>query len=246
MEPLFTIITVTFNAAGVIKPTLESVAAQDCDDFELLVIDGASTDDTVALVNAAAIDGTRVLSEKDRGLYDAMNKGIRLARGRYLIFLNAGDAFAAPDVLSRLQKAASDEPGVLYGQTVLVDDARQVVGKRHLTAPDVLTADSFKRGMLVCHQAFVARRDLVPEYDLQYRFSADFDWCVKVLKKSPKNVYLGPEPLIHFLTGGTTTANHRASLLERYRIMCRHYGRMSATLHHITFIPRFIASKFRG
>ena len=145
MEPLFTIITVTFNAAGVIKPTLESVAAQDCDDFELLVIDGASTDDTVALVNAAAIDGTRVLSEKDRGLYDAMNKGIRLARGRYLIFLNAGDAFAAPDVLSRLQKAASDEPGVLYGQTVLVDDARQVVGKRHLTAPDVFTADEAGR-----------------------------------------------------------------------------------------------------
>ena len=162
MEPLFTIITVTFNAAGVIKPTLESVAAQDCDDFELLVIDGASTDDTVALVNAAAIAGTRVLSEKDRGLYDAMNKGIGLARGRYLIFLNAGDAFAAPNVLSRLREAANDDPGVLYGQTVLIDDARQVVGKRHLTAPDVLTVDSFKRGMLVCHQAFVARRDLVP------------------------------------------------------------------------------------
>lgn len=245
MEPLFTIITVTFNAAGVIKPTLESVAAQDCDDFELLVIDGASTDDTVALVNAAAIAGTRVLSEKDRGLYDAMNKGIGLARGRYLIFLNAGDAFAAPNVLSRLREAANDDPGVLYGQTVLIDDARQVVGKRHLTAPDVLTVDSFKRGMLVCHQAFVARRDLVPKYDLQYRFSADYDWCVKVLRKSPKNVYLGPEPLIQFLTGGTTTANHRASLLERYHIMCRHYGRVSATLHHLAFIPRYLKSRIR-
>ena len=244
MEPLFTIITVTFNAASVIEPTLESVAQQDCDDFELLVIDGASTDDTVARVNKAGIAGTHILSEKDRGLYDAMNKGIRLARGQYLIFLNAGDAFAAPDVLSRLRDAAAGDPGIIYGQTDLVDEERRVVGKRHLTAPELLTPDSFKRGMLVCHQAFVARRDLVPEYDLQYRFSADYDWCVKVLKQSPKNAYVGPEPLIHFLTGGTTTANHRASLLERYRIMCRHYGRMSATLHHLAFIPRYLKSKF--
>ena len=245
MEPLFSIITVTFNAAAVIGPTLESVARQQCDDFEYLVIDGASTDDTVARVNAAAIAGTRVLSEKDRGLYDAMNKGIGLARGRYLIFLNAGDAFAAPNALPRLKEAAKDAPGVIYGQTDLVDESRLVVGPRHLKAPEVLTPASFKRGMLVCHQAFVARRDLVPEYDLQYRFSADYDWCVKVLKKSPKNVYLGPEPLIHFLTGGTTTANHRASLRERYHIMCRHYGRLPATLHHITFIPRFLKSCLR-
>ncbi len=244
MEPLFSIITVTFNAAMVIEPTLESVAAQDCHDFEWLVIDGASTDGTVERVNAAAVDGTRVLSEKDRGLYDAMNKGIGLARGRYLIFLNAGDAFAAPDVLSRLKRASAGDPGVIYGQTDLVDDTRRVVGPRHLTAPDVLTAASFKRGMLVCHQAFVARRDLVPEYDLRYRFSADYDWCVKVLRKSPANVYVGPVPIIHFLTGGTTTANHRASLLERYRIMCRHYGRVSATLHHLAFIPRYLKSKF--
>ena len=116
MEPLFSIITVTFNAAAVIGPTLESVARQQCDDFEYLVIDGASTDDTVARVNAAAIAGTRVLSEKDRGLYDAMNKGIGLARGRYLIFLNAGDAFAAPNALPRLKEAAKDAPGLSMGK----------------------------------------------------------------------------------------------------------------------------------
>lgn len=246
MEPLFSIITVTYNASKVIVPTLKSVAAQSCKNFEYLVIDGASTDGTVSLVHEAGIENTRVLSEKDKGLYDAMNKGIKMARGRYLIFLNAGDAFASPQCVARLEALAGDNPGVIYGQTMLVDEVRRVVGPRHLTAPEVLTASSFKHGMLVCHQAFVARRDLVPDYDLQYRFSADYDWCVKILKKSPLNVYAGEEPLIHFLTGGTTTANHRASLLERYRIMCKHYGSVSATLQHLSFIPRYAASLFHS
>ena len=91
MDPLFSIITVTWNAAAVIKPTLDSVQRQTSSDYEVLIIDGASTDDTLAIVRQASIANLRIFSEPDNGLYDAMNKGIAQARGRYLIFLNAGE-----------------------------------------------------------------------------------------------------------------------------------------------------------
>ena len=241
---LFSIITVTWNAVGVLAPTLESVRRQTCLDYEYLVVDGASTDDTLALVRQADISGTRIYSEPDRGLYDAMNKAIRLAEGRYLIWLNAGDSFSAADSLARLAEAAKDNPGVIYGQTRLVDSGRNVVGMRHLTAPRHLTADSFKQGMLVCHQAFVARRDMVPEYDLSYRFSADYDWCVRVLRKTDgDNAYVGDEPIIDFLTDGLTDKYHRDSLMERFRIMCRHFGTFPTIVRHIGFIPRYMARR---
>lgn len=246
MEPLFTIITVTWNAASVIQPTLDSVRRQSSTDYEMLIIDGASTDDTLTLVRNAGIASVRVFSEPDNGLYDAMNKGIARARGRYLVFLNAGDAFADDTVLARLTVLTAGNPGVIYGQTQLVDASRDVVGNRHLTAPKRLTADSFLRGMVVCHQAFVARRDLVPPYDLQYRLSADYDWCIKVLKKSPSNAYAGRAPIISYLADGMTTRHHRASLWERYRIMCRHYGTGKATLAHLSFIPRYLKRRLTG
>ena len=240
MDPLFSIITVTWNAADVIAPTIQSVQRQTSSDYEMLIIDGASTDDTLAIVRQASIASLRVFSEPDNGLYDAMNKGIARARGRYLIFLNAGDKFADDTVLARLAMLTADNPGVIYGQTQLVDAEGQVVGKRHLTAPKILTANSFLNGMVVCHQAFAARRDLVPDYDLQYKLSADYDWCIKVLKKSPANAYAGKEPIISYLADGMTTRHHRASLMERYRIMCRHYGTAKATLRHLGFIPRYL------
>ena len=246
MEPLFSIITVTWNAASVIIPTIESVRRQTSSDFEMLIIDGASSDDTLSIVNRASIASLRVFSEPDKGLYDAMNKGIARARGRYLVFLNAGDAFADDAVLARLAQLAAGNPGVIYGQTQLVDAHRNVVGKRHLTAPKRLTADSFLNGMVVCHQAFIVRRDLAPEYDLQYRLSADYDWCIRVLRKSPANAYAGSEPIISYLADGMTTRHHRASLWERYRIMCRHYGTASATLRHIGFIPRYLKRRLGG
>lgn len=246
MDPLFSIITVTWNAASVIGPTIKSVERQSSSNYELLIIDGASTDDTLAIVKQASIASLRVYSEPDKGLYDAMNKGIARARGRYIMFLNAGDALADETVLARMALLASDSPGVIYGQTQLVNAQHNVVGQRHLIAPKRLTADSFLNGMVVCHQAFVARRDLVPEYDLQYRLSADYDWCIRVLQASPANAYVGDQPIISYLAEGMTTRHHRASLKERYRIMCRHYGTVRATLAHLGFIPRYLKRRLRG
>ena len=245
MKPLFSIITVTFNAANVIQPTLCSIKEQTFKNFEHLIVDGASRDNTLDVARHADIPQMRIISEPDKGLYDAMNKSIKLASGEFLIFLNAGDSFADDNVLQRLADSATDNVDIIYGQTQIVNEARQVVGMRHLTAPQQLSAASFKHGMLVCHQAFVARRSIMPFYNLSYRFSADYDWCIKCLRNSRCNAYVGDQPIINFLTAGLTDKNHKKSLKERFHIMCKHYGTFTAILQHISFIPRAIMRKLR-
>ncbi|MDE7335367.1 MAG: glycosyltransferase [Muribaculaceae bacterium] len=232
--PLISIITITYNAASTLPPTLRSVEAQTFWDFEYLVIDGASKDSTVELARACPV--AKVYSEPDRGLYDAMNKGLHRAQGRYIIFLNAGDSFSSPDTLQTyadaIAAAAPVEPGIVYGQTRLVDPERRYIGERHLRAPEKLTFRSFLNGMEVCHQAMLVRRDLAEDYDLQYRFSADYDWACKILKRSELNVYIN-DYVADYLSEGMTTANRRASLRERFRIMRRHYGLLPTLLTHL-------------
>ena len=116
-SPLFSIITITYNAGEVLLPTLESVRRQVFHNFEHIIIDGASRDNTVSIARKEGVEGIKIFSEPDRGLYDAINKGIARATGRYLIFLNAGDSFADSNALCRLAEAAKDNPDIIYGQT---------------------------------------------------------------------------------------------------------------------------------
>ena len=169
--PLFSIITITFNAESTLRPTLESVAAQTYKGYEYLIIDGASRDATVELARQYPCV-SHIVSEPDRGLYDAMNKGIAAANGEYLIFLNAGDSLYAPDTLQKIADfIGENRPDIIYGETAIVDSERRFISMRRLKAPEKLTWKSFRMGMLVCHQAFIARRRLAPPYDLTYRFS---------------------------------------------------------------------------
>lgn len=245
MTPLFSIITVTYNASSVIRPTLDSIKEQDFKNFEHLIVDGASRDNTLDIAKAAEIPQMSIYSEPDKGLYDAMNKSIKLAKGDFLIFLNAGDCFADASSLSRIAALATADTDIVYGQTQIVNAEGEIIGKRHLTAPKLLTPQSFKKGMLVCHQAFVARRTIVPLYDMTYRFSADYDWCIKCLKKSRCNAYVGDAPIINFLTDGLTNKYHKKSLKERYDIMCKNYGTITTFMLHLSFIPRYIIRKFK-
>lgn len=244
MSPLFSIITVTYNAQDSIGATMKSVAEQTCRDYEHIIVDGHSKDKTITIVESTSTDRTRIISEPDKGLYDAMNKGIGLSSGKYLIFLNAGDSFHTPETLEHIAAAAekNNYPGILYGQTQLVDADRNRISDRHLSAPKVLTYDSFSDGMVVCHQAFVVLSCLAPLYNLSYRFSADYDWCIQCLQHSRNNVYVD-EITIDYLSEGLTTANHRSSLLERFRIMSYYYGTARTLIKHMRFIPRYFSHK---
>lgn len=242
---LISIVTITYNAANEIRPTLSSIRRQNFKDFEHLIIDGASTDDTLSIAHSEASENMRILSERDNGLYDAMNKGLRLARGKYVIFLNAGDAFHDSSTLDDYAKAALLDYDIIYGDTIVVDSNRNFISKRHLSAPGKLTFKSFSHGMLICHQAFMVKRELAPEYNTNYRFSADYDWTIKCLKAgNPDKFYNLNKVTIDYLTNGLTDKNHKKSLLERFQIMGLHYGFTVALSRHITFIPRAIIRKF--
>ena len=244
-QPLFSIITITYNAATTLPATLRSVEQQTFTNYEYIVVDGASKDNTVELVKASSLDA-RVVSEPDKGLYDAMNKGLKMAVGEYLIFLNAGDAFHAPDTLQCVANAiGTARPGVVYGETAIVDANRNFLMMRRLQAPEKHKWRSFANGMLVCHQAFIARRDIAPLYDLRYRYSADVDWCIRCMKQTDEllNAHL---TLIDYLNEGETTRHHRASLKERYTVMCHHYGTLPTMLRHLLFALRYAIARMRG
>lgn len=242
--PKFSVITVCYNAEATLEDTIQSVISQTYHHVEYIIVDGASKDRTMDIVNRYRDRIAVVVSEPDKGLYDAMNKGIRLATGDYLCFLNAGDSFHEDDTLQQMVHSihSLQLPDVLYGETELVDHEGHFLRMRRLQAPEHLTWKSFRQGMLVCHQAFFPRRDLVMPYDLRYRFSADFDWCIKIMKKSKvlHNTHL---TLIDYLAEGMTTRNHQASLKERFRIMARHYGWASTVAHHAWFALRLLLKK---
>ncbi|MBD5207324.1 MAG: glycosyltransferase [Bacteroidales bacterium] len=233
--PLISIITITYNAATVLPTTMKSVATQSFRDFEHLIIDGASTDDTL-LVGRSNPD-TRIISEPDKGLYDAMNKGLKAARGKYVIFLNAGDAFRDNDVLEDYAQAAAKDADIIYADTMIVNAGGVDISPRHYSVPDTLTHDSFSRGMLICHQAFMVKRNLAPEYNLAYRFSADYDWTIRCINKSiPEKCINLKRVAINYLSDGLTDRNKWASLRERYHVMADHYGHSAALRRHATLI----------
>ena len=249
-----TYVTITYNAAAVLQPTLDSVLQQDYPHIVHLIIDGASTDDTLKLVDDyiarsnAAENGhsVQVTSEPDKGIYDAMNKGLRSADGDYVCFLNAGDFLPSPDTASKIAQqvaAAGGLPAVLYGDTDIVDGEGRFLHHRRLAPPENLSWRSFRQGMLVCHQAFYARTDfaIATPYNEQYRYSADVDWCIRVMKAAEKeNVPLLNLKMVvaNYRQEGQTTLHHRESLLERYRVMEHHYGRLQTLLLHSWFAVR--------
>ena len=243
---MITLVTVTYNAASTIERTLLSVERQTYRNVQHIIMDGGSKDDTVALAEAYRMRNADfdviIVSEPDKGLYDAMNKAVSLAKGDYVCFLNAGDKLHADDTLQHIaDKADADNVGIIYGNTDIVDDMGNLLRPRRLTPPDNLTWKSFRHGMLVCHQSFYVNRRIMQKYDLTYRFSADFDWCIRCMKQGKDdglvNIYIH-EPLTDYLSEGMTTANHKASLLERYRIMCRHYGWFTTIMMHLMFVLR--------
>jgi len=259
----FTVVTITYNAEAVLQRTLDSVFAQTYKGVEHLIIDGASKDRTLALVEAYKQKSDEsetehkviIQSEPDHGIYDAMNKGLTQASGDYIVFMNAGDSFPQADTLEQVvhrckltEMPTAELPGVLYGNTDVVDGDGHYLHPRRLQPPAKLTWRSFRQGMLVCHQAFYARTDIAKnlQYDTRYRFSADVDWCIRVMRETERMglpLYNIGIVVANYLDEGATTKNHKASLRERYLVMQRHYGVVQTFLLHCWFVVRAIVRR---
>lgn len=264
MSVKITIATVIWNPGDLLERTLQSVEQQDYPLVEHLIVDGRSVDETFTRLRqyeerngqADVRHEIVVHSEPDDGLYDAMNKALRLATGDYILFLNAGDKLHSPSTLSEVVAtipagAESKEslPAVIYGNTDIVDNDGNFLCPRRLQPPEVLTWKSFKQGMLVCHQAFFARTDLAKStpYNLKYRFSADIDWCIRVMKAGHSydlQLVNAKTVIADYLKEGMTTKNHRKSLIERFKVMSSHYGFLTTVWQHIYFVFRALKGKF--
>ncbi|HLP95857.1 MAG TPA: glycosyltransferase family 2 protein [Saprospiraceae bacterium] len=239
----FSIITVVYNGESLLKGTMESVLRQTYSELEYIVVDGASKDQSLAIIQeyAAKMPGLRWISEPDKGLYDAMNKGLAMATGDFVQFLNAGDWLHAPDTLEKLAAICTSQTDVLYGDTMLVDESRTAHGLMSelstRTLPDPLHWRHYLAGMRVVHQSFIPRRNLAPAYRLEAGLCADFDWCIEILKKSRDNRCL-KEPITDYLMGGLSKKRHRQSLNERFAIMQRHFGLPLTLVAHAWIVLR--------
>lgn len=253
------IVTITYNAERSLQRTLDSVGCQTYPYIEHLIIDGASQDTTLQIAKRYKEQSRHevvIQSEPDHGLYDAMNKGLMKATGDYILFLNAGDSLYAPNTIETVMAYGNQEssgkaelPAVIYGDTAITDADGHFLRLRGHRPPKVLTWRSFKKGMLVCHQAFYARLDIARglPYNLSYRHSADVDWCIRVMKEAERRhlALVNTHAVVaNFEQGGDTAQHHQDSLWERFHVMAVHYGYVQTVLLHCWFVVRaFIKGK---
>lgn len=206
------VITVTWNSAATVADTLASINAQTHPDVEQIIVDGGSTDATLAIVKAEGKRVGTVVSERDKGIYDAMNKGLKLARGDVIGLLNSDDFLASPEVLATIAEAFADPAtDAVYGDLCYVrqHDTSQVV-RYWRSGP--FRPGAFARGWAPPHPTFYVRRELYERFggfDLVYSLAADFELMVRFLEVHHVRVRYLPQVLVSMRMGGASNKSLR-------------------------------------
>jgi len=242
-DPLFSIITVCYNSEQTISRTIASIDGQTFGDWEHIIIDGASTDNTLSIALDSASPKRKVYSEPDNGIFDAMNKGISHAKGRYLCFLNSDDALTNANVLERTSNfAKQDEFELLYGNATIIDE-----GNYPITIGKMVEAKDYIFGTPIIHQAVFFRRDLFERYgmyDLNVQGgAADWIWLAKYFRMHlGKTKYLN-ETIVDFYRGGASNRFVWENHLERIRFAYKYLPYWAFATYIIGAAPVFL--KFR-
>jgi len=234
------IITITYNAEQYLERTIQSILNQSNQNFEYLIIDGKSKDGTLQIAEKYKNRVNQLICEPDKGLYDAMNKGLKNASGDFVWFMNAGDEINDSQAVEKIYKAISNKIDILYGDTYFVDNAGNIQGLRSEITPHRLPKDlkwqDMKLGMLVCHQAFIARKSIAPLY-IENNLSADVDWEIACLKKA-KEVKCLDFVVAKYLIGGISNKQLKRSLIDRYEVLKKHFGLVGAFSAHVQILFR--------
>jgi glycosyltransferase involved in cell wall biosynthesis len=215
-----TVVTVTLNAAAWLAEALQSIADQTHPDIELVIVDGVSTDATLDIVSSFSALNPKVLSGRDQGIYDAMNKGREAATGDAIFFLNADDRFAQPDALAHLVQAlsASCQADLAFGDVLVVSGE----GDQYRSHQNVSVA---RLGFeTLCHQAVLARRtafDRVGGFDLRYRISADLEWLVRCGQAGLVFLHV-PRLVCRYTAGGESDRQSVLRRADNREILLRH------------------------
>jgi glycosyltransferase involved in cell wall biosynthesis len=245
--PLISIITITYNAQDFLKSTIDSIRNQTSNDYEYIIIDGFSVDNTLNIAKENAELISVLISEKDNGLYDAMNKGLKAATGSYVWFVNAGDEIAETDAIEKLEGLIKiHHPDVIYSDTKIINQKGEDLGLRTELTPHKLVKDiswmDFNKGMLICHQSFIVKREIAPEY-ISNNLSADIDWEIKCLKRAQK-VIAYPGFLSKYLEGGISNKQLFRSWKDRFLVLEKHFGVFNNIINHLKIILRPGSLKF--
>lgn len=247
-----TIITITYNAEQGLEHTILSVLNQSNHDFEFWIIDGNSKDRTKQIITEFSqrvqagefpgVDGSQFhwISEPDRGLYDAMNKGIAKATGDFVWFMNAGDQIYDTETLQKVQDLLEIEPecDFIYGQSIMIDEDGKELGERHKIAPKVLHVNHFLNGLVVCHQSVIVRKDITPTYNLNYAIASDYDWMIRTFKRSSCRGYID-QYLSKFQIAGVSSQKRKQAWKERFVVMKNHFGIIKCLWAHFLIIVRY-------
>lgn len=227
-HPLVTVITVVYNAKKLLEQTILSVVNQTYENIEYIIIDGGSTDGTLDIIEKYKLHITKWISEPDNGIYDAMNKGINLAKGSWLNFMNAGDSFYSSRVLEEVfNNSFSEGTGIIYGNTDI--DHKILKYNQNLNLKDMAT------GMMLCHQSTFYRLYDSIRYNLKYRICGDQDFTMQYFQKNNKAQYLDITVAKYDLDG-ISSQNLNKILEEKFHI------NKSYDLSYIPIIKSYIIS----
>lgn len=196
IDPVFSIVTISRNHLAGLKKTAQSIFFEDPSLFEWIVIDGASTDGTMEYLETT---NAQWVSEPDRGIYDAMNKGIDRATGDYILFMNAGDTLALPrtlEILADILKARPMMPDMIYGDALEDTSQGRIVKQAR-------PHNNITQGLFTHHQAIFYRREVINDlrYDQTYNIAGDYKFTAQFLRRS-RDVFYWPRPICVFEAGG--------------------------------------------
>ena len=223
------IITAVLNGARAIGATLESVREQDYPDIEHIIVDGASTDDTLAVVKRLGTRVATVVSERDTGVYSAINRGIGLATGDIILCLHAGDTYQHAGVVSRIVREFADpEVGMVFAELVMTEPLHPDRVYRHYATPN-FTPDQFARGLMPAHPTLAVRRRIHEEYggyDPGYRVAGDFDFFVRTIYSGGVKFRYLPEVLVRMPMGGLSNRRWWVPITTTFELQraCRTHG----------------------
>lgn len=224
----FSVITVCFNSVSTIEDTLKSVASQTWPSVEHIVIDGGSSDGTQEQIKKHADRLSQFISEPDAGIYDAMNKGVAIATGDVVCFLNSDDAYAREDVLGTVASLMGDkELDAVYGDVVYFRTRRPEKSIRRYNSA-TFRPGRLSFGLMPAHPALFLRREVfsrIGEFRRDYKIAGDFDFVARAFQQGLSNAYI-PQVLVRMRIGGISTAGWKSRVLLNQEILraCRENG----------------------
>lgn len=239
-KPLVSIITVVYNGEEFLEETILSVINQSYDNVEYIIIDGGSTDRTLDIIKKYEGYIDYWVSEKDRGIYDAMNKGIKLFRGQYIWFINAGDLLYNTDILKSIFNI-SCTVDCYYGRTALI---KNKTIRKITSIPNVLSWKSMAQGMVISHQSIIFHRKKVVLYNLTYNVVSDHDWIIQILKNCD-SIINTDLTLSKYLLDGFSEANFDICWIERMKIIKNYYSNFIVFFNYLIYFKEKVKKIIR-